>query len=232
MAEHLNRREAIAGAGLVAAGAVLVACGADSTSGGSTTTGAAATTTAPESAGGGQCVLAREATEGPFYLADRSVVRADVTEGRAGAPLELSLEVQDATSCNPIENASVDIWHTDAAGAYSGVDGDTGRFMRGRQETGADGVATFQTIVPGWYQGRAVHIHVKVHVDGNEVHTGQLYFDEATQQAVFNGGDYAGRGMPDVANSEDGIFDEQGLLELSKRANGYTATKRLGVTAT
>src|SRR5439155_574562 len=86
--------------------------------------------------------------------------------------LTLRLTVLDASTCKPIKGAAVDIWHCDALGVYSGVPpaAASTTFMRGIQRTGAAGVATFQTVYPGWYPGRTVHIHVKVHVGGNVVH--------------------------------------------------------------
>jgi protocatechuate 3,4-dioxygenase beta subunit len=118
------------------------------------------------------CVLTPEQTEGPFYI-PRERVRRNITEGRRGVPLALRVLVVDASTCRPIKRAAVDIWHRDAAGAYSGVGGQRNRtFLRGIQRTNAQGVAVFQTIYPGYYQGRTEHIHVKVHLGGNVIHTG------------------------------------------------------------
>src|SRR3989440_6690446 len=110
------------------------------------------------------CVLAPEQTEGPYYIANEKL-RRNITEGRPGTPLTLRLRVVDASTCKPIKNAAVDVWHCDALGAYSGFGAGSGNrtFMRGVQRTDANGFATFQTVYPGWYQGRTVHIHVKVH---------------------------------------------------------------------
>ena len=126
-----------------------------------------------------KCVLAPEQTEGPYYVAGEKL-RRDITEGRPGAPLLLRLRVVDASTCKPIKGAAVDIWHCDALGVYSGFGSGSGNrtFMRGVQKTDATGLARFRTVWPGWYQGRTVHIHVKVHVGGNVVHTGQLYFPD------------------------------------------------------
>ncbi|HSF62108.1 MAG TPA: intradiol ring-cleavage dioxygenase, partial [Gaiellaceae bacterium] len=127
------------------------------------------------------CVLAPEQTEGPYYL-DDARVRRNITEGKAGVPLALRLTVVDASSCKPISGAAVDVWHCDAAGIYSGTSAqgtEDERFLRGVQRTDAKGVALFRTVYPGWYPGRTVHIHVMVHIGGNVVHTGQLYFPDA-----------------------------------------------------
>src|SRR5207253_7817930 len=129
------------------------------------------------SSGAISCVLAPEQTEGPYYLPHERV-RRNITEGRPGTRLTLRLTVLDASTCKPIKGAAVDVWHCDALGNYSGVGGNGGTFMRGIQRTNVLGIATFRTVYPGWYQGRTVHIHVKVHVRGNVVHTGPLYFPD------------------------------------------------------
>lgn len=193
--------------------------------------GEGAVTSTPQT--GASCVLTPEQTEGPYYL-DNSKLRRDITEGRPGAPLELRLTVQRADSCEPISGATVELWHTDALGVYSGVDGDSGTFMRGGQRTGADGVATFETVYPGWYQGRAPHIHVKVHVSGDEVHTGQLYFEESASERVYASGAYAERGPADTTNSSDGIYSqggEQSTVKLARSGRGYLGRLALGVRA-
>src|SRR5439155_15827049 len=129
--------------------------------------------------GGVSCVLAPEQTEGPYYIADEKL-RRNITEGKPGTPLALHLLVVHASSCKPIKGAAVDVWHADAGGVCSGFGaGAASRtFMRGVQKTDATGLARFDTVYPGWYQGRAVHIHIKVHVSGNVVHTGQLFFPD------------------------------------------------------
>ena len=106
------------------------------------------------------CVLAPEQTEGPYYVDDQKV-RRDITEGKAGVPLDLLLTVVDASTCRPLRGAAVDVWHCDAAGVYSGVQGNTRSFLRGIQRTNAKGLALFETIYPGWYPGRTVHVHVR-----------------------------------------------------------------------
>ena len=116
--------------------------------------------------------------------------------------LRLAIRVREAESCEPIRSAVVDIWQCDAEGQYS-ADGET--FLRGAQVTNAQGIAEFLTIYPGWYQGRTVHIHAKVHLDKQTVLTTQLFFDEKTQSEV-----YISQG--DTDNASDGIFDESLVL--------------------
>lgn len=181
------------------------------------------------------CVLSPEQTEGPYYIAGEQV-RRDITEGRPGAALTLRTTVVDASSCEPIRDAAVDVWHADAGGAYSGFSQGGGSedstFMRGVQMTNADGLAEFLTVYPGWYQGRTVHIHVKVHVGGDVVHTGQLYFDDGLTDSVYTAEPYAARGERDVTNDGDPVFaagGEDSLLAVEKTGAGYVGTITLGV---
>jgi protocatechuate 3,4-dioxygenase beta subunit len=177
------------------------------------------------------CVLAPELTEGPYYLPNERV-RRDITEGKPGTPLRLRLMVVNASSCKPIKGAAVDIWHADASGVYSGVAGNTGTFLRGIQKTDRAGLAVFDTIYPGWYQGRAVHIHVKVHLGGNVVHTGQLFFPDELSDKVYAAAPYERRGNPDTPDSEDAIYRNGGsrsLLRPVKSGSGYVGSMVMGV---
>jgi protocatechuate 3,4-dioxygenase beta subunit len=199
----LSRRRALAWLGGVGLAAVLPGCADDEQAAAPSTTAAATDSAAAD------CILTPELTEGPYYL-DLDLVRRDITEGRAGVPFDLAVTVVDAESCEPIEGAALDVWHCDAEGVYSGVQGDSGTFLRGVQMTGADGAASFQTIFPGWYTGRAVHIHLKVALGTDDVHTGQLFFDDATLAAAYESVPYAARGAPDTSNEADGIYGESG----------------------
>jgi protocatechuate 3,4-dioxygenase beta subunit len=179
------------------------------------------------------CVLTPELTEGPYYIAGERL-RRNITEGRPGVPLALRLGVVDASTCRPIAGAAVDIWHADAGGIYSGFGaGSANRtFMRGVQRTNAKGVATFQTVYPGWYMGRTVHIHVKVHVAGNVVHTGQLFFADSTTDRIYRRAPYSKRPNRDVRNANDSIFVNGGrrsLLSVRRQGTGYVGTITMGV---
>ena len=177
------------------------------------------------------CVLTPEMTEGPYYVANEAV-RRNITEGRPGTPLHLRLDVVNASTCRPIKNAAVDVWHADALGVYSGVQGNTGTFMRGIQRTDANGLALFDTVYPGWYQGRTVHIHVKVHVGGTVVHTGQLFFPDPLTDKVYTVSPYDTRGERDVRNASDAIYRNGGsrsMLTLAKSGSGYVARITMGV---
>ena len=180
------------------------------------------------------CVLTPELTEGPYYV-PAETLRHDVKAGRPGRPLQLRLGVLDVSRCAPVAGATVEIWHCDALGVYSGaVAGNPGtNFLRGGQRTDAHGVASFATIYPGWYPGRAVHIHVKVHVGGAVVHTGQLFFPAAVTDAVYARSPYTVHGArPDTTNADDAIYrngGNRGLLTLKRTGKGYTAAIAMGV---
>jgi protocatechuate 3,4-dioxygenase beta subunit len=180
------------------------------------------------------CILTPEQTEGPYYIAGEKL-RRNITDGRPGTPLVLRAFVVDATTCRPIRNAAVDIWHADAGGVYSGFgDGASSRtFMRGIQRTNAKGLAQFRTVYPGWYQGRTVHIHVKVHVGGSVVHTGQLYFPDSVTDAVYRRVPYSSRPNRDVRNATDSVYRNGGsksVVKLKRNSAGvYVATITMGV---
>ena len=201
----VTRRRALQLAG----GLGLAAFGASCSNGGGSASLATSTASVSvEAVAAPDCVLMPELAEGPYYL-DLDLVRSDIGEGRPGLPFDLRVAVVDADACEPIEGAAVDVWHCDAEGAYSGVQGAEGEsFCRGVQLTDGDGFAEFGTVFPGWYTGRAVHIHVKVQLDGNQTHTGQLFFDPATTSAVYALEPYAERGEQDVANLSDGIYSQ------------------------
>jgi protocatechuate 3,4-dioxygenase beta subunit len=179
------------------------------------------------------CVLTPEQTDGPYYISGEKL-RRNITEGRAGTPLWLRATVVDASACKPIEAALVDIWHADAGGVYSGFGQGAGNrtFMRGLQRSNAKGLVLFRTVYPGWYQGRTVHIHVKVHLGGNVVHTGQLYFPDAVTDAAYRTAPYAQRPNRTTRNADDAIFRNGGsksLMRLRKSGGAYVASITMGV---
>jgi protocatechuate 3,4-dioxygenase beta subunit len=179
-------------------------------------------------------VLTPELTEGPYYIPNEKV-RRNITEGHAGTPLTLRLAIVNASTCKAIKGASVDIWHCDAAGLYSGEGANTTAgqtFLRGIQKTDAKGLAVFDTIYPGWYQGRAVHIHVKVHLGGRVVHTGQLFFSDALTDTVYENAPYNSRGARSVRNANDSIYvngGQKSVLGMKKSGSGYVGTIMMGV---
>ena len=133
----------------------------------------------------------------------------------------------------------VDVWQTDAAGHYSqyaqgGFDGRGDTFLRGLQTTDASGRVTFTTIYPGWYAGRATHIHVEVTVNGRSVKVTQIAFPESVNAEVYGSGVYASRGRNPTSNASDMVFADSLASELAtitgSPASGYTAAFTVGVT--
>jgi protocatechuate 3,4-dioxygenase beta subunit len=189
------------------------------------------------------CVVKPEMTEGPYFV-DKQLNRSDVREGRPGQPLTVAVTVIETGGgqCRPLSGAMVDLWQCDAKGVYSGVrDSRLGfdtageKFLRGYQTTDASGVARFVTIYPGWYPGRTVHIHFKVRTpapSGAFEFTSQWYFDEALNQKILAGAEYARSGQRDTLNSNDGIYRNGGdqlLLAPTSSATGLAASFALGL---
>jgi protocatechuate 3,4-dioxygenase beta subunit len=167
------------------------------------------------------CLVQKQVTEGPFYI-DPGLVRSEIAEGRPGLPMVLRLQVVTA-DCAPIARARVDVWHCDAGGVYSGV-GNMGAadtagqtFLRGTQITGPEGIAEFRTIFPGWYRGRAVHVHYKVWLDETNALTGQVFFDDTLSDTIYAEHDaYEGRGARDRLNASDRIAQEAGPAAVAR----------------
>jgi protocatechuate 3,4-dioxygenase beta subunit len=180
------------------------------------------------------CVLTSEMTEGPYYV-EGDKVRRNITEGKPGVSLALRLTVLDVSTCKPIKNAAVDIWHCDAGGVYSGTSVQSTedlRFLRGIQRTDRNGLVIFKTIYPGWYTGRAVHIHLKVYLGGRTVHTGQLFFPDTLTDTVYTRSPYDRRPSRDNRNATDSIFRNGGkrsMLRLAKSGSGYVGRITMGV---
>ena len=150
-------------------------------------------------------------------MSNRSDIRSDPSDGsvQEGFPLLLVLHVYDVDngSCVPLSGAQVDIWHANSQGVYSGVQ-DAGtmgkKFLRGYQVTDDNGSVGFTTIYPGWYQGRAIHIHVKVrNFEGLEKTlewTSQFYLNNSINEQMHKQPPYSNHGPPDITNEEDGIY--------------------------
>ena len=253
MTRRIDRRQALAVFGTVSLGGLLAACGDDNggsnavnkgegTSEGSsgtstsvqpkTTTSATTAELFDESA---SCSLTPEETEGPYYF-DVDSIRSDIREDRPGTLLTLAIRVRDEQSCDPIENAVVDIWHCDALGLYSDVH-DSGfdtvgkKFLRGFQLTDARGEVRFVTVYPGWYPGRTVHIHFKIRTapvaKRSFEFTSQLYFDDGLTDRVHAAPPYAEKGLRTTRNQHDWIFRRDGdrlMLGATATADGYAAT--------
>ena len=254
----LTRREVLA---LLGGSALVAACAPSTLGSPSATTAAtqAAAATAAATAAGAStavvlpsCVVRPALTEGPYFVdekLDRSDIRSDPSTNTAkpGVALALTFLVSrvSGTSCNALANATVDVWHCDALGVYSDATDPTfgstkgTKFLRGYQKTGANGEAKFTTIWPGWYQGRAVHIHFKIRstaASGQVADfTSQLFFNETMNDQIFAQAPYSQKGGAGrLRNESDGIFQGSGgklTLAPTKAADGYSAAFDIGLTA-
>jgi protocatechuate 3,4-dioxygenase beta subunit len=233
ISKQWTRRQAL---GLLsAAGAVLsVACNGETPTSPSTTTSTTPTTPTTPTSPTGACVVTPTETAGPFpSLSD--FVRSDIREGKPGVPVTLAITVVNTNdACAPVVNANVDIWQCDASGDYSQYGSERNlTYLRGIQPTDANGVAIFTTIYPGWYQGRATHIHVEVTVNSRSVKVTQIAFPEDVTAAVYRTGVYASGGQNPTTNARDNVFGDGVSEEMATLAgdttNGYNATFRGGI---
>ncbi len=203
---------------------------------------------------GAPCVVRPRQEEGPYFVDEalnRSDIRSDPATGvlSPGVPLLLVFRVSHLVRglCAPLVGATVDVWHCDALGAYSdeydpqaGFDTRGKKFLRGYQRSDRSGVARFITIYPGWYDGRAVHIHFKIRSStasgGHYDFTSQLYFNDTLSDRVHAKAPYATKGKGRLPNAADDIFREQHgnelLLTTTRRGGGYAAVLDVALTTT
>jgi protocatechuate 3,4-dioxygenase beta subunit len=185
---------------------------------------------------GTACKVYPSQTLGPCY-AQMPMMRDDLSDGLGGLPVRLSLMVVRANGCMPVPNATVDIWHAGSGGFYSAYamgticnpgseNVQTKTFGRGVQTTDANGKVNFSTVFPGWYNGRSIHIHFTLRVNGQEYVTSQLYFEDKLDDEILAQGDYKARGTRDTTNATDMTFLSGGatadevLLSIAKRPDG------------
>jgi protocatechuate 3,4-dioxygenase beta subunit len=229
-----------------ATGPLLIdACKKDSVSASSST---GETTAADTNASSSACRVTPTEVEGPYpYPGGENknpLNRTDITGGQTGVPLTLNLLVVNTNdNCNVVANARVDIWHCNKDGYYSGYSGQQGQlgsksyigetWLRGYQTTDAQGAVTFNTVYPGWYGGRATHIHFEVFVNNVLKKTAQFGFPETISDAVHNN---YGVGPNTTRNAQDGILGNS-ATDLANEtpsltgsiAAGYTGTYTFGI---
>ena len=204
-----------------------------------TTTG---TTSSP-----GSCVLIPQETVGPYPLFNdiasaAAYQRDDITEGKTGVPLKLTLNIVNVNNgCAPILTAMVYVWHCDKDGYYSGYNqngadlrGQT--FLRGVQTTDTSGRAIFNTIYPGWYPGRATHIHFRVYLALDLQATSQLAFPDSVTSAVYSSSLYVAKGQNPTTPTRDGIFSDGVTYQMptvtpNATTGGYDAELTVGIAA-
>ncbi|RYE29075.1 MAG: intradiol ring-cleavage dioxygenase [Sphingobacteriaceae bacterium] len=213
-----------------------------STTGSATTSGSSGTTTSS-----GSCSVIQTETEGPFPTkVPASYVRSDITDGRSGYKLAVNINIKNSNnSCAALSGALVDIWHCDAEGNYSEYGGSgmqstnytTVHFLRGRQTTDANGLVKFTSIFPGWYSGRATHIHVHIYnAAGTSLKVTQIAFPETTGSAVLTVNGYK-KGMTGYTyNAKDNVFsDDTTGLEIAtvtgNTTDGFVLVMNMSVPA-
>lgn len=206
--------------------------------------------TTPESGtetGSGSCTATPSETEGPFPTkSPSSLVITDIRSDRTGVPFTIKINIQNKNNaCGALAGALVDIWHCDKDGNYSEYGG-TGmqssnftsvHFLRGRQTTDANGLVTFTSIFPGWYSGRAPHIHVHIYTSsGKSLLVTQIAFPEDVTNTVYTTAtNLYTRGKQDTSNARDNVFADSIATELASVtgsvAAGYVLTHTIVVSA-
>ncbi|MCB2377977.1 intradiol ring-cleavage dioxygenase [Hymenobacter sp. BT635] len=221
--------------GAVSVPALLSACSKDDVTPDTASAGTTGGTGTP-----GNCAVAPTETEGPFPTkAPASFVRSDITDGKTGHKLTARITIANSNSnCAALAGAIVDIWHCDAEGNYSEYGGSsmqstnyTGvHFLRGRQVTDANGLVTFTSIFPGWYSGRATHIHVHVYsASGTSLKVTQIAFPEGAGTAVAAVNGYAKGLSGYTTNAKDNVFRDGVAQELATVTGNTTEGFQLAI---
>ena len=228
----MKRRQALRAMGGAGLG-LAFGCGSN-TGAGPSATGSAATSAPNAASTNSTCAVTPTETVGPYpSLAD--LLRSDIRESKPGTALTLTIKVVNVNAaCAAVSNANVEIWQCDATGNYSSYGSQAGQtYLRGIQVTNANGEVTFTTIYPGWYQGRATHIHAEVTIDGRPIKVTQIAFPESVNDVVHATGVYASRGSNPTTNLRDGIFADSLSAELvtpaGSPASGYRANFQIGI---
>ncbi len=189
------------------------------------------------------CAVSPTEVVGPFpHKTPAEVVNENIVGDRTGIPLLINFKIQNVNNnCGPLAGAFVDIWQCDAKGNYSEysgqIDGDfTGQhFLRGRQTSDVNGDASFISIYPGWYPGRAPHLHVEVLTSsGTSLLVTQVAFPEDISKTVYGTTGY--NGEFDTKNKKDGEFKNSLALNMADSVSGnvtdgYTLIKTIKVNA-
>ncbi|WP_341227770.1 intradiol ring-cleavage dioxygenase [uncultured Arcticibacterium sp.] len=188
------------------------------------------------------CEVTNTETAGPFPTkSPASYVMEDITSNREGVLMNSYITIKNINdNCTPLVGAIVDIWHCDAGGNYSQYGASSyasENFLRGRQISNADGLVAFKTIFPGWYPGRATHIHVQIFdSSGKSLLVTQIAFPKEVCDNVFtNASSIYTNGTQDTSNTKDGIFRDGYANELAGVSgsieNGYELNHTIVVSA-
>ena len=202
----------------------------------------AADITDPTNTGNGTCSRIPTETAGPFpgdgsnganVLNQTGVVRSDIRSSFAGLsgtaggiPLTIALTIVSATTCVPLANRAVYLWHCDRAGLYSlySAGATNQNYLRGVQEADANGKLTFTSVFPACYSGRWPHLHFEVYPSltaatnvANKIATSQIALPKATCDLVFATAGYEQSisNLSQISLATDGIFSDGASLELA-----------------
>ena len=190
------------------------------------------------------CNVSPRETKGPFGTKTPSqLMQANIKSDRTGIALLINLAIVDKTNnCKPLVGGHVDVWHCDKDGYYSEYgnhpmqsnDFTAAHFLRGRQTTDANGKVSFLSIYPGWYRGRAPHIHIEIFDNtGKSLLVTQAAFPEDVSDKVYSSSMYASRGKADTPNSRDNVFSdslsEQMATVTGNTTDGYTLSSTIVV---
>jgi protocatechuate 3,4-dioxygenase beta subunit len=232
---------------MAAAGPMIIdGCKKETVTKDSTTTTSTSTTSTS-----GSCIATATEVEGPYPYVGGELTnpleRSDVTDGQTGVPLTLNFVIVNANdSCNVVTDARVDIWHCNKDGYYSGYANQQSTlgtksyvgqtWLRGYQLSDSSGVVKFSTIYPGWYGGRATHIHIEVYVNNVMKKTTQIAFSETINNTVYASSLYSAHGVNPISNEADSIFGNS-LTDLANEtvsltgsiSEGYSGTYTIGL---
>lgn len=194
------------------------------------------------------CSVTNTETEGPFPTkSPSSLVLNNIVGDRTGVPFEIDLTIQNVkANCASLEGVIVDIWHCDKDGNYSEYGGTqmqstnytSYHFLRGRQTSDANGKVSYTSIFPGWYNGRATHIHVHIYNSvGTTLLITQIAFPEGSGSAVelVNASSGYGGMSGYTYNSNDNVFSDGTSNEMSvisgSVSSGFKLTHTIKVNA-
>jgi len=211
-----------------------------------TTTGSTTGTGSTNGSSATDCTVSPTETQGPFPTKiPANFVRKDIRDDRTGVMMTMNITIKNKNaSCAALAGAIVDVWHCDKDGYYSEYGGSGMQsvnfqavdFLRGRQVTDASGLAAYTTIFPGWYSGRAPHVHVHVYnAAGKSLLVTQIAFPYAIANTLYTTGQAYGytKGAQDTLNERDNVFSDGFTTELATVSGspsaGYTLTHTIVV---
>ncbi len=228
-------KSGLAALGFMTLAPLVHSCKKDSDELTTTTTGTGTTTTGSSGTTTGSCSVSPVETEGPFPThTPSSLVNNDIRSDRTGVPFTIKITINNKNnSCSALSGAIVDIWHCDKDGNYSEYGGSgmqstnysSVHFLRGRQTTDTGGLVTFTSVFPGWYSGRAPHIHVHVYnASGTSLLVTQIAFPTDVCNTVYTTAtNYYTKGKQDTSNASDNVFSDSLATELATVSGSVSA---------